>query len=137
MTNSMRPTARSATANGFALASDDVCTVANGYLTVEGQVALSRSVLTECQARYNRTRPHQGIAQRVPDDEHDAPRRHRDRHRHTTVPPKTLPPRPDQRVHTRRLMDERPADHQPNPVFEWDTLSAAMRSGLQTRLFFP
>ena len=31
-----------------------------------------RSVLTEYQAHYNTARPHQGIAQRVPDDELDA-----------------------------------------------------------------
>jgi putative transposase len=30
-----------------------------------------RSVLTEYQAYYNTARPHQGIAQRVPDSEHD------------------------------------------------------------------
>ena len=29
-----------------------------------------RSVLTEYQAHYNTARPHQGIAQRVPDSEH-------------------------------------------------------------------
>jgi putative transposase len=29
------------------------------------------SVLTEYQAHYNTSRPHQGIAQRVPDGEHD------------------------------------------------------------------
>jgi putative transposase len=33
-----------------------------------------RAVLTEYQAHYNTARPHQGIAQRVPDDEADAPR---------------------------------------------------------------
>ena len=33
-----------------------------------------RAVLTEYQVHYNRARPHQGIAQRVPDDEPDAPR---------------------------------------------------------------
>ena len=33
-----------------------------------------RSVLAEYQAHYNTARPHQGIAQRVPDDEHDAAR---------------------------------------------------------------
>ena len=30
-----------------------------------------RTVLTEYQAHYNTARPHQGIAQRVPDSEHD------------------------------------------------------------------
>ena len=33
-----------------------------------------RAVLTEYQAHYNTALPHQGIAQRVPDDEPDAPR---------------------------------------------------------------
>src|ERR1022692_371508 len=33
-----------------------------------------RAVLAEYQAHYNTARPHQGIAQRVPDDELDAPR---------------------------------------------------------------
>ena len=33
-----------------------------------------RAVLAEYQAHYNTARPHQGIAQRVPDGEHDAPR---------------------------------------------------------------
>ena len=33
-----------------------------------------RAVLTEYQAPYNTARPHQGIAQRVPDSHHDAPR---------------------------------------------------------------
>ena len=32
------------------------------------------AVLTEYQAHYNTVRPHQGIAQRVPDDECNAPR---------------------------------------------------------------
>jgi len=33
-----------------------------------------RAVLAEYQAHYNTARPHQGIAQHVPDDEPDAPR---------------------------------------------------------------
>ena len=33
-----------------------------------------RAVLAEYQVHYNTARPHQGIAQRVPDDELDAPR---------------------------------------------------------------
>ena len=33
-----------------------------------------RAVLTEYQTHYNTARPHQGIAQRVPDGERDAPR---------------------------------------------------------------
>ena len=38
-----------------------------------GQAHL-HTVLTEYQVHYNTARPHQGIAQRVPDDEPDAPR---------------------------------------------------------------
>ena len=33
-----------------------------------------RAVLTEYQVHYNTARPHQGIAQRLPDDEPGAPR---------------------------------------------------------------
>jgi transposase InsO family protein len=33
------------------------------------------AVLTEYQAHYNTARPHQGIAQRTPDDKPDVPRR--------------------------------------------------------------
>ena len=33
-----------------------------------------RAVLTDYQAHYNTARPHQGIAQHIPDDEPDAPR---------------------------------------------------------------
>jgi putative transposase len=33
-----------------------------------------RAVLTEYQVHYNTARPHQGIAQHVPDDERDVPR---------------------------------------------------------------
>ena len=33
-----------------------------------------RTVLAEYQAHYNTARPHQGIAQRTPNDDHDAPR---------------------------------------------------------------
>lgn len=33
-----------------------------------------RALLTEYQAHYNTARPHQGIAQRVPDDQLGAPR---------------------------------------------------------------
>jgi putative transposase len=32
-----------------------------------------RAVLTDYQVHYNTARPHQGIAQRVPDDERDVP----------------------------------------------------------------
>ena len=33
-----------------------------------------QAVLTEYQARYHAARPHQGIAQRVPEDDRDGPR---------------------------------------------------------------
>lgn len=33
-----------------------------------------RAVLTDYQAHYNMARPHQGIAQHIPDDEPDSPR---------------------------------------------------------------
>ena len=36
--------------------------------------AAPHAVLAECQAHYNTARPHQGIAQHVPDDERDGPR---------------------------------------------------------------
>jgi putative transposase len=81
------------------------------------------AVLTEYQMHYNTARPHQGIAQLVPGHERGVPPRHRDRHQHTTDPPKTRPQRPDQRVHARSLRDRRPAGHKPNPVFERDRIS--------------
>jgi len=43
-----------------------------GRVLILGQAHL-RAVLTEYQAHYNTARPHQGIAQRVPDSHHDAP----------------------------------------------------------------
>ena len=66
-----------------------------------------RAVLTEYQAHYNTGRPHQGIAQRVPDDDRAPPR--------ATVTTevdaqqirrKTRPQRPDQRIHARRMTPE-------------------------------
>ena len=55
-----------------------------------------RTVLDEYQLHYNGARPHQGIAQRVPDARHEhSPTRH-DRPRHLADPPKTRPQRPDQ-----------------------------------------
>ena len=80
------------------------------------------AVLAEYQAHYNTARPHQGIAQHVPDDERDAPRASVTNIDHTADPPKTRPGRPDQRVHARRPRDGAPADHQLNPIFERDRL---------------
>ena len=84
-----------------------------------------RAVLTEYQAHYNTARPHQGIAQRVPDDELDAPRATVTDIDTRTDPPKTRPGRPDQRIHARRLTHGRPAGHQPNPIFERDRAAGA------------
>ncbi len=75
-----------------------------------------RAVLAEYQVHYNTARPHQGIAQRVPDDE-------RDIHPATVTdvdtadPPKTRPQRPDQRICARRLTPGRPAGHLPKSYF--------------------
>ncbi len=81
------------------------------------------AVLTEYQAHYNTARPHQGIAQRVPGDECNAPLRHRDRHRYTTDPPKIRPGRPDQRIYVCRLTPGRPAGHPPNRIFKRDRVT--------------
>jgi putative transposase len=57
---------------------------------IPGELHL-RSVLTQYQAHYNTTRPHQGIAQRVPDGEHDSGHlTHRCRPRPRTDPPQPL-----------------------------------------------
>ena len=78
-----------------------------------------RAVLTDYQAHYNMARPHQGIAQRVPADEHDA-HPGRDQRRLTADPPKTRPQRPDQRICARRLTLGRPAGQLPNSILERD-----------------
>ena len=82
-----------------------------------------RAVLAEYQVHYNTARPHQGIAQRVPDSEHDGGHLTVTRPRLRTDPPKTCPGRPDQRIRTRRLIPRRTAGHQTNPIFERDTIA--------------
>ena len=67
-----------------------------------------RTVLAEYQAHYNTARPHQGIAQRVPDGERDARLLTVTDLDRRTDPPKTRPQRPDQRIHARRLTLEGP-----------------------------
>ena len=62
-----------------------------------------RTVLAEYQVHYNTARPHQGIAQRIPDGEHDGGHLTVADPRPRTDPPKTRPGRPDQRIHARRL----------------------------------
>ena len=74
-----------------------------------------RTVLAEYQAHYNTARPHQGIAQRVPDGERDGPLVTVTDFDRRTDPPKTRPQRPDQRIRARRLTPRRTAGHQPNP----------------------
>jgi hypothetical protein len=64
------------------------------------------AVLAEYQAHNNAARPHQGIAQHVPDDARDPPRATRDRPRHPRDPPKVRSQRPDQRIHARCLTPE-------------------------------
>ena len=83
------------------------------------------AVLTEYQAHYITARPHQGIAQRVPDDERRAPCTTA-----TDVDPQQVRRKPswspDQRVPARRLTYERPAGNLPNPISSgtgWDTSS--------------
>jgi putative transposase len=68
-----------------------------------------RAVLTEYQAHYNTARPHQGIAQRVPDAGPGAPRSAVTGPGHRADPPKTCPGRADQRIHARRLTPGRTA----------------------------
>jgi integrase-like protein len=70
-----------------------------------------RAVLAEYQEHYNTARPHQGIAQRVPDGEPDAPRA-TVTGKDTADPPETCPGRTDQRIHARRLTHG-PACHRP------------------------
>jgi hypothetical protein len=81
-----------------------------------------RAVLEEYQVHYNTARPHQGIAQRVPDGEHVGGRltvADLDRRR---IPPKTRPGRPDQRILARRLISRRTAGHDADPIFERHTI---------------
>jgi Stage II sporulation protein E (SpoIIE)/Integrase core domain len=79
-----------------------------------------RAVLAGYQAHYNTARPHQGIAQRIPDDEGDAPRVTATDPATERIRRKPRPERPDQRIHARRLTPRRSAGHQPNPIFERD-----------------
>ncbi len=90
-----------------------------------------RAVLTEYQAHYNRARPHQGIAQRVPDGEPGAPRS-----TVTDVDTRQIRRKPV----LGGLINEystppdpgRPAGHLPNPIFERDKIAQP-----PTRFVFP
>jgi putative transposase len=88
-----------------------------------------RAVLAEYQAHYNTARPHQGIAQRVPDGEHDGPRATVADLDTRTDPPKTRPGRPDQRIHARRLTPRRPQVTSTDPIFERDRYTSLRREG--------
>ena len=75
-----------------------------------------QAVLTEYQAHDNTARPHQGIAQRVPDDKPDVPRRIG-----TDLDTLQIRRRPVlngliNEYIARRLRDRMPAGHQPNPI---------------------
>ena len=67
-----------------------------------------RAVLAEYQAHYDTARPHQGIAQHVPDDDCDAPRVTVTDLYHRTARSKVRSQRPDQRIHAHRLTPENP-----------------------------
>ena len=83
-----------------------------------------RAVLAEYQAHYNTARPHQGIAQRVPDAGPDAPRVPPDRPRRAD-PPKTRPQRPDQRIPRMPPEAEKTnRSSQESPIFERRTCPA-------------
>jgi putative transposase len=84
-----------------------------------------RAVLTEYQVHYNTARPHQGIAQHVPDGERDVPRA-------TVTDPDTQQIRRKpvlsgliNEYNARRLTHGTPAGHQPNPIFERDRMPPA------------
>jgi hypothetical protein len=87
-----------------------------------GQAHL-RAIVTEYQAHYNTARPHQGIAQRVPDGEgatHPATETNANAR---ADPPKTHSRQPDQRIRSRRLTARRPAGQPVNPIFERDRIA--------------
>jgi hypothetical protein len=77
-----------------------------------------RSVLAEYQVHYNTARPHQGIAQRVPEDEHDGG--------HLTVADldrRRILRKPVlggliKRILAGRLITRRTAGHDADPIFE-------------------
>ena len=88
-----------------------------------------RAVLAEYQAHYNTARPHQGIAQRVPDDERDA-------HRATLtdVDIQQIRRKPVlngliNRIRTRRLTHRRLGGHPANLIPERDP--PIRRSGVE------
>ncbi len=76
-----------------------------------------RAVLAEYQVHYNTARPHQGIAQRVPDGRHDGGHLTVARSRPQTDPPETRLGRPDQRIRARRLISRRTAGHDSGSYF--------------------
>jgi hypothetical protein len=88
-----------------------------------------RAVLAEYQVHYNTARPHQGIAQRVPDGKHDGGHltlADLDRRR---ILRKPRPVRPDQRILTRCLISRRTAGQDADPIFERHTRSRPFGQG--------
>ena len=83
-----------------------------------------RTVLADYQVHYNTARPHQGIAQRVPDGEYDGG--------HITVTDldreriyrKPVLGRPDQRIRALRLTPRRTAGYEADPIFERDRVGS-------------
>ncbi len=90
-------------------------------LLVLGEAHL-RIILAGYQVHYNTARPHQGIAQRAPDGEHDGGLLIVADLERETDPAKTRPGRPDQRILTRRLTSRRTAGHDTDPIFERDRI---------------
>jgi hypothetical protein len=93
-----------------------------------------RAVLAEYQEHHNSARPHQGIAQRVPDAGRDAPQAAM-----TDLDIERIRRKPvlNGLIHPRRLKPARTAGHLPNRVFERDKIAnsivprAAKRPGQQ------
>ncbi len=78
------------------------------------------AVLAQYQARYNAARPHQGIAQRVPDGERGTPGA-----TVTGIDTQQIRRKPVlngliKRIHPRRLTPRRTAGQKPNTIFERD-----------------
>jgi hypothetical protein len=87
-----------------------------------------QAVLTGYQAHYNTARPHQGIAQHVPDDERDGIRA-----AVTDIDIQQVRRKPILNglinEYTRGLRDGTPAGHQANPIFERDRVYGVAGSG--------
>jgi putative transposase len=92
-----------------------------------------RAVLTEYQVHYNTARPHQGIAQGVPDGRHDGGHLTAADLGRGRILRKTRSGRPDQRVCARRLICRRTAGHEPSSIFERHKVGVRIRLRYGTR----